>query len=335
VIDFTRAFESAWERMVIILFRPFDFGKWCVIGFSAFLAGLIAGGNGVTASFNTSDFKPDRFQTRANFSTSGDANAALQQLQSQFSHFFTGMTVALIVGLVIALFLFILALGLLLFWLGARGQFMLLDNIVRNRGAIAWPWSAYARPANSFFLVYLLLEAIFLVVLLPIAIVAFVLCLPLIRQHRFPSGPEIGAFVALGVAYLVIGIAGAIVLFLYREFGIPIMFRQGILAGPAFWESLKLLRQFPGSICVFLLLRIAIFFALVVICAVLCCLTCCCLYQIPYVGTVLLLPALIYIRCFTLDCLAQFGPQYDAWNVDSLPVQPSPGLPPNPLPPLG
>jgi hypothetical protein len=220
-------------------------------------------------------------------------------------------------------------------WLGARGQFMFLDNIVRNRAAIAWPWSTYARPANSFFLVYLLLQVIFLVVLLPIAIIGVVLCIPLVRQHQAPSGAEIGVFAVLGLAYLVVGIVGAIVLFVYREFGIPIMFRQGILAGPAFWETMRLLQKFPGSICVFVLLRIAIFFALMVICAMLCCFTCCCLYQIPYVGTVLLLPALIYIRCFTLDCLAQFGTPYDAWNVDAMPVPPGPDLPLTPPPPLG
>ena len=53
MINFTRAFDTAWERMEIILFRPFDFGKWCAIGFSAFLAGFIHGGNGFNSSFNS------------------------------------------------------------------------------------------------------------------------------------------------------------------------------------------------------------------------------------------------------------------------------------------
>ena len=37
MINFTQAFDLAWERMLVILFRPFDLGKWFVIGFSAFL----------------------------------------------------------------------------------------------------------------------------------------------------------------------------------------------------------------------------------------------------------------------------------------------------------
>ncbi len=52
MINFTRAFDSAWERMSIILFRPFDLGKWFVIGFGAFLAGLLSGGNGFNSSYN-------------------------------------------------------------------------------------------------------------------------------------------------------------------------------------------------------------------------------------------------------------------------------------------
>src|ERR1700733_6057278 len=53
VINFTRAFDSAWERMSIILFRPFDLGKWFVMGFGAFLAGFLSGGNGFN-SYNQS-----------------------------------------------------------------------------------------------------------------------------------------------------------------------------------------------------------------------------------------------------------------------------------------
>ena len=32
------AFERSWNRTVRMLFRPFDLGKWCSIGFAAFLS---------------------------------------------------------------------------------------------------------------------------------------------------------------------------------------------------------------------------------------------------------------------------------------------------------
>jgi hypothetical protein len=68
----------------------------------------------------------------------------------------------------------------------------------------------------------------------------------------------------------------------------------------------------------------------VILSLVICCVTipCCCLGQWPYIGTVILLPVLVYVKCFTLDCLAQLGPEYNVWTVDV----PAPSTP---LPPLG
>jgi hypothetical protein len=52
--------------------------------------------------------------------------------------------------------------------------------------------------------------------------------------------------------------------------------------------------------------------------------------MIPYVGTVLLLPVVVYVRCFTLDCLSQFGPEYDVWTVDAPVINTAPLSPPPP-----
>jgi hypothetical protein len=44
--------------------------------------------------------------------------------------------------------------------------------------------------------------------------------------------------------------------------------------------------------------------------------TCCiagCLMLLPYLGTVLLLPVLIFKRCYSLYFLAQFGRDYDVF----------------------
>jgi hypothetical protein len=104
-------------------------------------------------------------------------------------------------------------------------------------------------------------------------------------------------------------------LFLFRELGIPIMFRRGITAQAALIELMSLVARNAGSMAIFVLLRFALFIALAIVSVILCCVTCC-IYLIPYVGTVFLLPAIIYLRCFTLDCLAQFGAEYDVFTVD-------------------
>ena len=307
--------------MMIILFRPFDPVKWFAIGLSAFLAGMLGGGNGVNTSFN-GNFRNNQFPTSTNISPGNASKVQLDQIHTQLSHFFSSMTGLLIAVIVVGVILFIMVLSLLFCWLGARGQFLFLDNIVRNRGAISWPWQYYARQANSFFLFYLLLVVGVLVVTLPILAVAAVLAIPLFKAGQWPAGGEIAVFVVLGLLYFVVAVAGNVVLFLYREFGPAIMFRQGILARAAFFETVRLVRRFPGSVAVYILLRMALFLAMAVLCIILCCATFCLCFlsQWPYIGTVLLLPVLVYLRCFTLDCLAQFGPQYDVFTVDVPPT---------------
>ena len=322
MINFTRAFESAWERMQVILFGPFDPLKWLTIGFSAFLAGLLSGGNGVNTSFNYRNNTYSGYSGNGGVSASKAAQAQFNLIHTQLNQFFSSTGFWVVVAVVVAFVVFFIALSLLFVWLGARGQFLLLDNIVRNRGAVSGPWQYYARPANSFFLFYLLLTVLFLVVTLPMVVGAIILCIPLFQQQRWPTGGETAIFVVLGLLYLALVIMGNIILFLYREFGPAIMFRQGLMARAAFFETFKVVGRYPGSVAVFILLRLALFIGMAIICIMLCCVTFCACFlsQWPYIGTLLLLPVLIFLRCFSLDCLAQFGAEYDVFTVDVPPL---------------
>lgn len=320
MINFTQAFDTAWERMHVILFRPFDFGKWCAIGFSAFLAGLLEGGNGFNSSPNGNSFN----DITKNQDTTQVPNLDLHHLGTNFQNLFNGLQLGLIIFIFAAVFLVIFAIVILIYWLGARGQFMFLDNIVRNRGAIAWPWQAYARQANSLFWFYLLIFGLVLLIILPIILIAVVMCIPLFTHHRWATTGEIIGFVVLGLIYLAVCLVLGVLLFLFRAFGIPLMFRNGLTARAAFGKAIGLLQQHPGSVIVFILLRFALSIGVAILSIIACCFTCC-LELIPYVGTVILLPVLIFVRCFTLECLAQFGPEYNVWTVDV--PQPS-GTPP-------
>jgi hypothetical protein len=330
MINFTRAFDSAWERMTIILFRPFDLGKWFLIGLSAFLAGLMGGGNGANFRYN------QNFNTNWNQSQGQSPNfqVELQHLHARIMNFFSAFQLGVIILIIMAIVAIVLVLSLVFLWLGARGQFLLLDNIVRNRASISIPWVNYARPANSLFLFYLVVMFISLVIFVPILIIGVVMAIPLFRQDRWPVGGEIAGFVALGLTYLALALVLNVVLFLFREFGVPLMFRNGLMAFPAFKETVAVVARNPGNVSLFILLRIALAVAVWVISVVACCF--CCIGIIPYIGTVAILPALIYVRCFTLDCLAQFGPQYDVWTVDVAPPPVSTTASPfSPRPPLG
>jgi hypothetical protein len=320
VIDFSRAFTLAWERMLVILFRPFDIGKWLILGFSAFLAGLLQGGNGYNGSIQWPNTNGN-FTPNSSLQYHSNLGSIPTQTINAWTSLITGASVFFIALIVIVAF----AVVILMYWLGARGQFLLLDNIVRNRAAIAWPWRAYARPGNNLFVFILLWLLLIFALLVPLGIAMFFLALPFFRQSRWPEGAEWMPLILIGLIYLVVMILLSVLFFLFRELGVPLMFRNGITARAALGETWRLLLRHPGSLAILVLLRIALFIGLALVQLIVCCV--CCLELLPYVGTVLLLPAIIYIRCFTLDCLAQFGPEYDVWTVD-LP----PGAPPVPAP---
>jgi hypothetical protein len=344
MINFSRAFDHAWERMQVILFRPFDIGKWLVIGFSAFLAGLLDGGNGFN-SFNVPSNNNDNFKRTtllephslfpapptgtAHVSASWLAQTTFPSLSPSqaTSWMVTSMATGLGIFFISLILIVVFAIVFLMYWLGARGQFLLLDNIVRNRAEIAWPWRTYARQGNGLFLFLLLWCLAVFVLLVPVCVGDFFVAQPFLREHRWPQGVEIPLVILSGFVTFAVVLAWSVFFFLFRELGVPLMFRNGITSREAFLETWRLAKRHPGPLALLVLLRIALFIGLAVIQLVLCCFSCC-TELIPYVGTVMLLPALIYIRCFTLDCLAQFGPEYDVWTVD-LP----PGAPP--LPPAG
>jgi hypothetical protein len=324
MIDFTRSFNVAWERMHLVLFRPFDLGKWFAIGFSAFLAGLLEGGNGASFNLNVPNNRSSGSVSEQNV----DMHAVMEKISNAFtSH------LGFIIWITVCVIVFAVVVVLLIYWLGSRGEFMILDNIVRNRGAIAWPWSYYARQANSLFGFYLLFGALSLVVFLPLIVALLYLGWELIKGMRAPTSFEISLLVFFALAYVGFALVLGVILFIFREFGIPIMFRQGVLARSAFVQALDLAAERPGSVAVFILLRFVIFIGVVILAALACCFTCC-IAALPYLGTVILLPVLIYVRCFTLECLAQFGPQYNVWTVEGA-VPNVVVAPVNPQPPRG
>ena len=303
MIDFTRAFETAWERTLVLLFRPFDPGKWCVIGLSAFLAGLLGGGRG--ANFST--HRPGNFLSMNRDTMKASVHHAVASLWALQ----TGVIVFLVVVFVVVSLMMIV----LLYWLGTRGQFLLLDNVVRNRAALADPWRRYTPAANRVFFFYLICLGASFCLLLALGVPALVVAgLPGIAHLQWPARPALAALIGLGGIYLVAALLLFCFVFLFREWGIPLMFRNDLSLQVAVQETWMIIRRSPGSTLLFLLLRLALGLGLIFVSTLFCC--CCCVTSLPYLNTVLLLPALLYIKCFSLDCLAQFGPEYDVWTVD-------------------
>ncbi len=77
-----------------------------------------------------------------------------------------------------------------------------------------------------------------------------------------------------------------------------------------------MLRGNVVNFVLYLLFRIVVAIAIAVIVIVVVLATCClagCLLLLPYLGTVFLLPILVFERAYSLYYLAQFGPEYDVF----------------------
>jgi MFS family permease len=285
-IEIFKPFGEAFELMKKILFQPFDLKKWLVIGFAAWLANL-GGGAGGGGNFNY----PDNRREEAH-----KLNETIGQIPQP----------VLITGICILVCL-VLLLIVLFAWLRARGRFILVDCIVRNRAAIVEPWKEFRAEGNSFFLFSLL---VVLVLIAVIVIAGLVLIVPFIPWGGHGQ-PGVAFWIGLSL-FVFVAVCLAFVWALACQLMVPIMYRQRCRARLAFAQAVDLVSSHPGPILLYvlflLLLGVA---ALMISCSVTC--GTCCIAAIPYVGTVILLPIPVMLGAFSLSFLRQFGPEYDVW----------------------
>lgn len=286
-IEIFEPFGRALDLTKLILFQPFDFTKWMVIGFAAFLAGLADGTRFGFPNFGSGDFKGD-----ATTRNVADAQALMPWVTA---------------GIIAVVAVIVVVMILLFMWLGSRGRFMFIDCIVRNRGAIEEPWRQYRSEGNSLFLFTLSFAiASFLLALL----LALPLLIPFFRTGDF-SGFGRGSLVymiSMIALFVVLSTAWALVVWLM----VPIMYRRRCRAVAALKEVLRLVSERPAPILLFGLFGIVIAIAGAMVSCLVICLTCC-IALIPYIGTLVLLPLYTFYYAYTLLFLRQFGPEFDVW----------------------
>jgi hypothetical protein len=306
-IEIIKPFSEALELTKKILFQPFDFTKWLVIGFAAFLAGHFSAGG-----FNP--LQLGNLQRR-------------QTQQSVFASDLESWKPWLPIAIVIfAVLIFVLI--ILLTWLRARGNFIFTDCIVRNRGAIVDPWRQYRKEGNSYFLFSLAVVfgsltafgALMLIVFIPLGIFG---------QGR-SNDAMTPIFIVFFLLLFVVWICFAILFGLISYFMVPVMYIRRCGAVDAFRDVLKLVVSNVGSFILFCLFGFCLVLAMIMIGGLATCLTCC-LAALPYVGTVILLPVFVCLRAFGLLFIRQFGGDYDVWAgipaTPPTPVTQPPSLP--------
>jgi len=296
----------AIERIKTILFRPFDLGKWFVIGFCAWLAelGKPKGGRVEVRERGPLGRVPEPEEV-VEWAKDGIETARI--FIEENMHWILPVA---IVGAVVVIILW-----LLLMWLSSRGRFMFLHCVVENKAEVAIPWNKFSRHANSLF-VFRIVVGLINIVAVAVAILAGIL----LFAGAAMSGSGVAA-VLIVVSIFILMIALGIVLFLIQKFTtdfvVPIMFLRRESCSAAWREFLAVLTANSGRFVLYVLFQIAIWIVIMFLIIALICVTCCCaacILGIPYVGTVLLLPILVFQRSYSLYYLRQYGPAFDIFG---------------------
>jgi hypothetical protein len=286
----------AIERVKLMLFRPFDMGRWFAIGFCAWLSFLGEGG----------------FNFRVPYDNCGPKCGRVHSVREACP-----ADVALVAIIVAAVFVFAVVISLVLLWLRSRGKFMFLDCVARNSQQIKAPWRNYGTPANSLFLFQVAATILFLVVLAPLIAVLIWCGVLLARDSMYTNAFIITAMVSLGLLIVTVIVVFSIIMKFTFDFVVPVMYIYKRRCLEAWGRFRSILSGNKGKFALYILFQILIGLAIgtIIVTAVL--LTCCCaacIFAVPYIGTVALLPLLIFRRAYSAYYLRQYGDEFDVFT---------------------
>jgi len=310
-IEILAPFGAAFEWMKAMLFRPFDLGRWLTIAFAAFISGSWGSG----ANFRWNQWSRGNWNYRMH----------------RYGDFSDGTIPAWLIALIVVGVLLAMVLVFLWMWVSARGRFIFTDCVVRNRAAISEPWREYRHEGNSYFL-FSLVVGFGIFVLMALLILVIVVPLGLFSQNQDATnfGLALIPLLCFGSIFVILVVLFSVV----SHFMVPVMYRRRCSAREAFADVTKLILHNPGPFILFVLFGIALAIGVAVIGTAVMCATCC-VGGLPYISTVLLLPAIVWLAAYRLLFLRQFGDQYDVWATVALSAPAAQSSAPPPVDPAG
>jgi len=300
IISVIEPIGPAFEKVKTILFKPFDLGKWFVIGFCAWLAYLgkgPGGGNGGGRGGGPSE-------AREAF---GEAKVFVLE------------NMAWIIPVALIGVMLIIVIWLVLTWLSSRGRFMFLHCVAENKAEVKVPWTKFQQHANSLFLFRIVLGLIgFAAIGLPLLLAGGIIAIMI--AGNIPDVAGVLGIVTIVLMIIAISIVFALIAKFTTDFVVPIMFLRTTSCVAGWQEFLTLLSVNKARFALYILFQIVIALAIgaVILTAVF--VTCCCaacILAIPYIGTVLMLPVLVFKRAYSLLYLGQYGPEFDVFRPET------------------
>ena len=309
--------SPAIDRVKLMLFSPFDLNKWLVIGFCAWLAFLGAGGGGGGGGGGPQ------------YNVHGGGHEHREQIKRELERTgeYVSQNLYWIAPVAVTIVVLIIAIGLLVAWLNSRGRFMFLHCVATNRAEVKVPWGKFRRHGNSLFLFRIVLGLIGLFVI-GLPVVGIIVLAVMLAAGALAGVASIPGIVFLGLMLFVLGIVLFLINKFTYDFVVPIMFLRTVSVVAGWREFMTILSANKLRFALYLLFQIVISIVIGAIvgigfCVGLCLCCASCLLMVPYIGTVILLPLLVFTRAYSLYYLQQFGPQFDVFRVEGEVVQPA------------
>lgn len=311
-IDPVWPLESAFSTTRRLLFNPFDFGKWLVLGFMAWIYQL--GDVGITP------FQGEKLKTDLGGNWESP-RAFLENLGALIRRTLEPVSDNLywLVPLVTLVALVSAAIWVVLTWLSSRGGFLFLNGVATNRTDIVGPWNEFAREGDSLFRFRLAVGLTGFLLTTSLTVGAF-----LLQASPFLSSAG-STWIAFGLL-LTPAVASAMGLWLIgsltEDFVVPIQYQRRCGCRTAWGLLLGHMTRFPTAFLLYLLIQIPLSIATALAVLVFAVITCCgcCLLFVPYVSTVILLPVFVLHRAYPMHFLAQLGPEWDAFRASGSPT---------------
>jgi MFS family permease len=301
--------SPAIERVKVMLFKPFDLGRWFTIGFCAWLAYLGSGGGGGGGNGGVQWHQPYKSNEHQAEIAEGINTAKEYILDNLF-----WIIPVVVIGAVI-----MIGIGLLIVWLSSRGRFMFLHCVAENKSEVKVPWHKFRKHANSLFLFRIVLGIIGLAIV-AVPVLGIVLLIIMMVAEAAPVIVFVPITIILGLIVFVLAIVMSLVRKFTFDFVVPIMFLQTASCIASWREFLTILSVNKARFALYILFQIVIAIAIGTIVFIGFCIGCCfccvsLLLFIPYIGTVILLPLLVFKRAYSLYYLRQFGPRLNVFGI--------------------
>jgi len=288
----------AIERVKMVLFRPFSLERWIVIGFCAWLAHLAEGGGGGGGGGG---------RAQRNIGRGSNFRGMAEEARE-----FTAANLYWLLPVAIITLIIVVGLWLLVIWLSSRGRFMFLYCVARNKAEVKNPWRQFGEHGDRLFAFRVIVGIIaFGLTVLFAAMIVVPIFVVQINIALAIAGGVVGGMLLL-VSMIAFGIIGKCT----KDFAVPIMYMGTPSATQAWRILLDILAVNKARFFLYLLFQIVIGMAIGSIVVATACVTCgcaCCLLAVPVIGTVVLLPILVFQRSYPLYYLAQYGQEFNAF----------------------